>query len=48
MRRAVASYRSGGVGLHGALIIALAAERGAQAVSYDAKAARRLGMRLLT
>jgi len=48
VRRAVASYRSGGVDLHDALIIALAAERGAQAVTYDAKAARRLAMRLLT
>ena len=48
VRRAIVPYRKGGVDLHDALIVALAAERGAQAVTFDAKASRRLGMRLLT
>lgn len=48
VRRAIVPYRKGGVDLHDALIVALAAERGAQEVTFDAKASRRLGMRLLT
>jgi predicted nucleic-acid-binding protein len=47
VRRAVVLFRSGAVDLHDALITTLAASRGAQAVSFDAKASKRLGMHLL-
>ncbi len=48
VRQAVALYRKGRVDLHDALIFTLAATRSAQVVTFDAKAARRLAMRLLT
>ena len=47
VRRAVSLYKRGRVDLHDALIVSMAAERGATAVTFDEKAARRLGMRLL-
>jgi predicted nucleic-acid-binding protein len=47
VRQAVALYRAPGVDFHDALIATLAAARGAQTVTFDAKASRRLGMRLL-
>lgn len=47
VRRAVALFRRGRVDLHDALIVSMAEERGATTVTFDAKAARRLGMRLL-
>lgn len=47
VRRAVALFRSGAIDLHDALITTLAASRGSEAVTFDAKASRRLGMRLL-
>lgn len=40
-------YAQGGVDLHDCLIVSLAAERKAAVVSFDAKAAKRLGMQLL-
>ena len=40
-------YAQGGVDLHDCLIVSLAAERKASVVSFDAKAAKRLGMQLL-
>lgn len=40
-------YAQGGVDLHDCLIVSLAAECKAEVVSFDAKAAKRLGMRLL-
>ncbi len=48
VRQAVALYRKGRVDLHDALISSLAAARSAQVVTFDAKAAQRLEMRLLT
>jgi predicted nucleic-acid-binding protein len=47
VRAAVLRYRRGGVDLHECLIVALAAVRKARVVTFDAKAARRLGMDLL-
>lgn len=47
VRRAALLYKGGRVDLHDALIVSLAAERGATAVTFDAKAAKRLGMQLL-
>ena len=47
LRRVTVPYRKGAVDMHGALIAAPATERRAQAVTFDAKATRRLGMRLL-
>lgn len=47
VRQAVALYRKGKVDLHDALITTLAAAHNAQVVTFDAKAARRLEMRLL-
>jgi predicted nucleic-acid-binding protein len=47
VRAAVLRYRRGGVDLHDCLIVALAAVRKARVVTFDAKAARRLGMDLL-
>jgi predicted nucleic acid-binding protein len=43
----VLRYRQGGVDLHDCLIVALAAARKARVLSFDAKAAKRLGMELL-
>ena len=48
VRQAVALFRQAKVDLHDALIKTLATARHAQAVTFDAKAARRLGMRLLS
>ncbi len=47
VRTALQLYRKGGVDLHEGLIVALAAERKARVVTFDAKAARKLGMDLL-
>jgi predicted nucleic-acid-binding protein len=47
VRAALLLYRGGGVDLHDCLIVSLAAERKARVVTFDAKAARRLGMELL-
>lgn len=47
VRGAVERYRRGGVDLHDCLIVSLAAERKAQTVTFDARAAKRLGMQLL-
>jgi predicted nucleic-acid-binding protein len=47
VRDAVQRYRQGGVDLHDCLIVALAAARKARVLTFDAKAARRLGMELL-
>ena len=47
VRQAIALYRNPGVDFHDALIATLAAARGATAVTFDAKASKRLGMRLL-
>lgn len=40
-------YAKGGVDLHDCLIVSLAAQRKARVVTFDAKAAKRLGMDLL-
>ena len=40
-------YRVGGVDFHDCLIVGLAEQRGARVVTFDAKAAKRLGMELL-
>ncbi len=47
VRAALALYRRGGVDLHDCLIVALAAQRQARVVTFDAKAAKKLGMELL-
>lgn len=47
VRDATAHYRDGGVDLHDALIASLAGKRGAQVVTFDKKAARKLGMTVL-
>jgi predicted nucleic-acid-binding protein len=47
VREATLRYRQGDVDLHDALIVALAATRKARVLTFDAKAARRLGMELL-
>ena len=47
MRAAIAMYARAGVDLHDCLIVALAAQRQATVVSFDARAAKRLGMQLL-
>jgi len=47
VRAALQRYRTGGVGLHDCLIVSLAEQRKAQVVTFDTKAARRLGMELL-
>lgn len=46
VRDAVQRYRQGGVDLHDCLIVALAAARKARVLTFDAKAAKRLGMEL--
>lgn len=48
VREAVRRYSQGGVDLHDCLIVALAAARKARVLTFDAKAAKRLGMELLT
>jgi len=40
-------YAEGGVDLHDCLIVSLAAQRNARVVTFDAKAAKRLGMNLI-
>ena len=47
VRAALPRYRVGGVDLHDCLIVGLAEQRGARVVTFDAKAAKRLGMDLL-
>ena len=47
VRDAVQRYRQEGVDLHDCLIVALAAARKARVLTFDAQAARRLGMELL-
>lgn len=47
VRQAVERHAKGGVDLHDCLIVSLAAAQGATVVSFDAKAAKRLGMQLL-
>ena len=47
VRDAVQRCRQGGVDLHDCLIVALAATRKARVLTFDAKAAKRLGMELL-
>jgi predicted nucleic-acid-binding protein len=47
VRAALLPYRAGGVDLHDCLIVALADARKARVVTFDAKAAKRLGMELL-
>lgn len=47
VREALNRYRAGGVDLHDCLIVALAEARKARVLTFDAKAARRLGMELL-
>ena len=44
---ALEHYAEGGVDLHDCLIVSLAAERKARVMTFDAKAARRLGMDLI-
>lgn len=44
---ALARCREGGVDLHDRLIASLAGQRRARVATFDAKAARRLGMELL-
>ena len=47
VRDATQRYRGGGVDLHDCLIVARAATRKARVLTFDTKAARRLGMELL-
>jgi len=47
VRVAMDSFSAGGVDIHDCLIFGLAAQRKARVVTFDAKAARRLGMELL-
>lgn len=47
VRTALQRYRQGGADLHDCLIVGLAEQRKARVVTFDAKAARRLGMDLL-
>lgn len=47
VRDAVRRYRQGGGDLHDCLTVALADARKARVLTFDAKAARRLGMELL-
>ena len=47
VRHAFVQFSTGKVDLHDCLIVALAEERKARVVTFDAKAARRLGMDLL-
>ncbi len=45
--KAIQRYAEGGVDLHDCLIVSLATDRKAEVVTFDAKAAKRLGMKLL-
>ena len=45
--KAIQRYAEGDVDLHDCLIVSLAADRKAEVVTFDAKAAKRLGMKLL-
>lgn len=45
--KAIQRYAKGDVDLHDCLIVSLAADRKAEVVTFDAKAAKRLGMKLL-
>jgi predicted nucleic-acid-binding protein len=47
VRAAVLLYQRGGLDLHDCLIVSLAEQRKAQVVTFDAKAAKRLGLTLL-
>ena len=47
VRAALQLYRKGGVDLHDCLIVTLAEGRKARVLTFDAKAAKRLGMELL-
>jgi predicted nucleic-acid-binding protein len=47
VRAALQRYRPGKVDLHDCLIVSLAEQRKARVVTFDAKAAKRLGMELL-
>ena len=47
VRTALQLYRRGGVDLHDCLIVGLAEQRKARVVTFDAKAAKKLGMELL-
>lgn len=47
VRAALQRYRAGNVDLHDCLIVSLAEQRKARVVTFDAKAAKRLGMELL-
>ena len=47
VRAALQFYRRGGVDLHDCLIVGLAEQRKAGVVTFDAKAAKKLGMELL-
>ena len=47
VRTALARYARGDVDLHDCLIVALAAQRKAPVLTFDRKAAKRLGMQLL-
>ena len=47
VRAALQFYRTGGVDLHDCLIVGLAEQRKARVVTFDAKAAKKLGMELL-
>jgi predicted nucleic-acid-binding protein len=47
VRKALVRFGEGGVDFHDCLIVSLAELRNAQVVTFDAKAAKRLGMELL-
>lgn len=47
VRSAFGRYAQGGVVLHDCLIVTLARQRNADVLTFDSKAARRLGMQLL-
>lgn len=47
VRAALQRYRAGRVDLHDCLIVSLAEQRKARVVTFDARAAKRLGMELL-
>jgi predicted nucleic-acid-binding protein len=47
VRAALQRYRTGDVDLHDCLIVSLAEQRKARVVTFDAKAAKRLGIELL-
>ena len=47
VKTAAQRYARGGVDLHDCLVVSLAAQRKAQVVTFDTKAAKRLGMQVL-